>query len=73
MSSMSMASQGSFAPSGGGGSVFDGGFDVESQNLDANVLKNLKMIQKRFLKEIDNFAVLLSYGIQGPPNIPRQT
>ena len=43
--------------------MFDGGFDVESQNLDVHVLKNLKMIQKRFLKEIDNFAVLMSYGI----------
>ena len=39
--------------------------------MDAHVIKNLKMIQKRFLKEIDNYAVLLSYGIQGPPNGPR--
>ena len=45
----------------------DGGFDVESQNLEANVYKTLKVIQKGYLKEIDNKAVLNSYGIYIPP------
>ena len=69
--SASMASQGSMGHSVGGGSVNDGGFDVESQNLEANVYKNLKVIQKKYLKEIDNKAVLLSYGIDIPTDRPK--
>lgn len=53
--STSMISQSSFAASVGGGSAAGaGGFDFEDIELEGNLQKYLKAVQKGLLKEIDN-------------------
>lgn len=50
-----MISQSSFAASAGGGSAAGaGGFDFEDIELEGNLQKYLKAVQKGLLKEIDN-------------------
>ena len=62
--SNSMISQSSFALSVGGGSAAGaGGFDFEDIEIEGNVQKFVKLVQKGLLKEIDNQAVLMAYGI----------
>ena len=59
-----MMSQGSQGHSyGGGGSIIGGGFQFEDDEIGPDVIKSVRRMQKDMLKEIDNYAVLLSYGI----------
>ena len=70
--SSSMHSQSSYAPSVGGGSVAGvnhNGFDLADIELEGNLQKYVRLVQKNLLKEIDNEAVLMSYGID-VNNIP---
>ena len=67
-----MHSQSSYAPSVGGGSVAGvnhNGFDLADIELEGNLQKYVRLVQKNLLKEIDNEAVLMSYGID-VNNIP---
>ena len=62
--SSSMVSQSSFAVSAGGGSQAGAaGFDFEDIEIENNIQKYVKLVQKGLIKEIDNQAVLMSYGI----------
>lgn len=64
MGSSSIISQSSFAASAGGGSVAGaGGFEFDDIEIEGNLQKYVRMVQKGLLKEIDNQAVLMSYGI----------
>ena len=62
-----MISHSSFAGSVGGGSVagagIANGFDLEDLEMENNLKKYVRMVQKGLVKEIDNEAVLVSYGI----------
>lgn len=60
-----MISHSSFAASSvGGGSVAGaGGFDFEDIEIEGNLMKYVRMVQKGLIKEIDNEAVLAAYGI----------
>ena len=40
-----------------------GGFDFEDMEIEGNLQKYVRMVQKGLLKEIDNQAVLMAYGI----------
>ena len=65
-----MMSQGSQAVSqaysiAGGGSVLGGGgFQFDDDEVGVDVVKSVRRMQKDMLKEIDNYAVLKSYGIE---------
>ena len=63
--SMSMMSQGSQGHSiAGGGSVLGGGgFQFDEDEIGPDIKKLVRRMEKDLLKEIDNHAVLLSYGI----------
>ena len=59
-----MISQSSFAASAGGGSAAGAaGFDFEDIELEGNLHKFVKIVQKNLVREIDNRAVLEAYGI----------
>ena len=60
-----MMSQGSQAYSvAGGGSVLGGGgFQFDDDEVGVDIVKSVRRMQKDMLKEIDNYSVLLSYGI----------
>ena len=64
--SNSLISHSSFAGSvGGGGSVAGAaGFDFEDIEIEGNLMKYVRMVQKGLVKEIDNQAVLAAYGIE---------
>ena len=62
--SASMISQGSQIHSAaGGGSVLGGGFQFEDDEVGVDIEKKVRKIQKPMIRELDNKAVLLSYGI----------
>lgn len=69
-----MISHSSFAGSVGGGSVAGAGpangFDLEDLEMENNLKKYVRMVQKGLLKEIDNEAVLASYGIDISSLVP---
>jgi len=69
-----MISHSSFAGSVGGGSVAGAGpangFDLEDLEMENNLKKYVRMVQKGLLKEIDNQAVLASYGIDISSLVP---
>ena len=63
--SASVISQSSFAASAGGGSaVGAAGFDFEDIELEGNLQKYVRIVQKNLVREIDNRAVLEAYGIK---------
>ena len=62
--SASMFSQGSQIHSAaGGGSVLGGGFQFEDDEVGFDIEKKVRKLQKPLIRELDNKAVLLSYGI----------
>ena len=64
--SNSLVSHSSFAASSVGGGSVGGqaaGFDFEDIEIEGNLMKYVRLVQKDLIKEIDNQAVLASYGI----------
>ena len=62
--SASMISQGSqILSAAGGGSVLGGGFQFEDDEVGVDIEKKVRKIQKPMIREVDNKALLLSYGI----------